>query len=82
MVKEYDEDRFVLLLGKVVRLEVRDDVLTPDGSLDVDKARPLLMTGSKKEMHYSTLKDIAQTDAFGAMFPDGRDPLANGPKNL
>lgn len=76
LVKEYDEDQFVLLLGRVLRLEVRDDVMSEDGSLDVARARPLLMTGSSKGMHFCTLKDLEKHEPFAAMFPDGRDPLA------
>jgi flavin reductase (DIM6/NTAB) family NADH-FMN oxidoreductase RutF len=72
----YSEDAYTLIMGKVVRLEVADSVLTPDGSLDLEKARPLFMTGSKKGMHYCTATDIKQFDDFGAMFPDGHDPLA------
>jgi flavin reductase (DIM6/NTAB) family NADH-FMN oxidoreductase RutF len=75
-VKEYEEDQFVLILGRVVRLEVDDSVLKPDRSLDIEKARPLMMTGSQKGMHFCTLKDLAHHEPFSAMFPDGRDPMA------
>ena len=76
LVKEYEEEAFVLLLGKVVRLEIRDDVLDEDGSLDVAKAKPLMMTGSGHGMNFCTVMDLARAEPFGAMFPDGRDPLA------
>jgi flavin reductase (DIM6/NTAB) family NADH-FMN oxidoreductase RutF len=75
-VKEYEEDKFVLILGRVLRLEVDSGVLKADGSLDTDKARPLLMTGSRKGIHFCTLKDLARHEPFSAMFPDGKDPLA------
>ena len=67
---------YLLVMGKVLHLEVDDAVLTPDHRLDPDKARPLMMTGSKKGMHYSTVTGLGEFDPFGAMFPDGRDPLA------
>ena len=67
---------YTLIMGKVVRLEVDDVYLTPDGRLDLQKAQPLMMTGGKKGMHYCTAADIDQSDPFGAMFPDGKDPLA------
>ena len=76
LVKEYEEEQFVLLLGRVLRLEVRDDLLTDDGSLDVEKARPLMMTGSGQGMNFCTLRDLDQHEPFSAMFPEGRDPLA------
>jgi hypothetical protein len=55
---------------------VDDIYLTPDGRLDLEKARPLMMTGGKKGMHYCTAADLDKSDSFGAMFPDGKDPLA------
>lgn len=74
--KTYEEKDYVLVMGNVIRLEVSDAVLTPDGSLDLDKARPLMMTGSRKGMHFSTLSDTGCYHPFGAMFSDGADPLA------
>lgn len=67
---------YLLIMGKVLHLEVDDAVLTDENRLDTSKARPLMMTGSKKGMHYSTIADLYQFDPFGAMFPDGHDPLA------
>jgi flavin reductase (DIM6/NTAB) family NADH-FMN oxidoreductase RutF len=76
LFKTYEEPNYVLVMGKVLRLEVADEVLNPDGGLDVHKDRPLMMTGSKKCMHFCTLTDIRAFEPFGAMFPDGGDPLA------
>ena len=76
LFKTYEEPNYVLVMGKVLHLEVKDEVLDPDGALDVNKARPLMMTGSNKGMHFSTLTDIESFESFGAMFPDGSDPLA------
>ena len=73
--KLYEEEDYVLVMGQVLRLEVDDAVLDEEGSLDNDKSRPLMMTGSKKGMRYGTIKDINQMDPFGAMFPDNVDPL-------
>jgi flavin reductase (DIM6/NTAB) family NADH-FMN oxidoreductase RutF len=53
LVKEYEEDKFVLILGRVLRLEVDDRVLNVDGSLNLEIAMPLMMTGSRKGMHSS-----------------------------
>ncbi|MGD9210101.1 MAG: flavin reductase family protein [Desulfobacteraceae bacterium] len=77
LVKEYQEDNYILIMGKVLRLEVIDEVLNKDGSLDLTKARPLMMTGSGKGMHFSSVVDIDYFESFGAMFPDGKDPLSN-----
>ncbi len=75
LFKEYVEPNYILIMGKVLRLEVDDEVLTPSGSLDLQKARPLMMTGSRSGMHFSTVIDINHFEPFGAMFVDGKDPL-------
>ena len=75
LFKEYTEPNYILVVGKVLRLEVADDVLSPDGGLNVHKARPLMMTGSRKGMHFCTLADIGHYEPLGAMFPDGEDPI-------
>ena len=73
--KEYLEPNYILVVGKVVRLEVADEVLTSEGYMDNAKARPLMMTGGNKGMNYCTISDIGRNDPFGAMFSDGKDPL-------
>jgi flavin reductase (DIM6/NTAB) family NADH-FMN oxidoreductase RutF len=78
LVKEFEEERYALIVGRVLRLEVADDVLKADGSLDIQKARPLLITGSKQGMHFCTLQDLGVSEPFSAMFPDGKDPFAEG----
>lgn len=75
LFKEYIENNYILIMGKVLRLEVVDEVLSSNGSLDLAKARPLMMTGSDNGMHFSTAADIDCYEPFGAMFPDGKDPL-------
>jgi flavin reductase (DIM6/NTAB) family NADH-FMN oxidoreductase RutF len=75
--KEFVESNYVLIVGKVLRLEVADEVLTPEGYMDNAKARPLMMTGGNKGMNYCTISDIGRNDPFGAMFSDGKDPLEN-----
>ena len=76
LFKTYEEPNYVLVMGRVLHLEVVDEVLNPDGGLDVHKAKPLMMTGSKKGMHFCTLTGIDTFEPFGAMFPDWEDPLA------
>ncbi|AXV37609.1 MAG: hypothetical protein CIT01_05060 [Methanobacterium sp. BRmetb2] len=74
---EYDKFPYTLIMGKVVHLEIEDDIYNgEDGTWDVEKAEPLMMTGSDKGMHFCTIRDIEKFEPFGAMFPDGKDPLA------
>ena len=74
--KLYEEESHVLILGRVVRLEADDRVTTPEGALDIVAARPLMMTGDNRGMHFCTPIDLDRSEPYGAMFPDGRDPLA------
>ena len=74
--KLFEEPHYILIIGKVVHLEMIDEICHSDGSWDVEKARPLMMTGSNNGMHYGTITDIRKNDPFGAMFPDGKDPLS------
>jgi flavin reductase (DIM6/NTAB) family NADH-FMN oxidoreductase RutF len=75
-VREYREQDYVLLVGKVLRMEVSDRVLDEEGKLDVDKAQPLMMVGSKQGMHFCTLRDIAKFEPLSAMFAGGQDPVS------
>lgn len=77
LFKEYVEPEYVLIMGTVLRLEVADHVLTTNGDLDIEKAKPLMMIGSKKGMHFTTLTQTRAFEPFGAMFPNGKDPLAD-----
>jgi flavin reductase (DIM6/NTAB) family NADH-FMN oxidoreductase RutF len=74
--KMFEETQYMLLMGKVVHLEVVDDIYRPDGSWDLEKAKPLMMAGSDTAMRYCTVTDTGKSDPFGAMFPDGKDPMA------
>ncbi len=73
--KEVEEPNYVLVIGKVLRLEVSDDVLDADGALDVERAAPLMVVGGKKGMRFCSAVDMDRFEPFGAMFPDGKDPL-------
>ncbi len=68
---------YILILGKVVNLEVNDEIYNPnDGSWDLEKAKPLMMTESDRGMHFCSVKDINHFEPYGAMFEDGKDPLS------
>jgi len=76
LFRTYEEENHVLLLGRVLRLEADDRVMTGEGALDLTKARPLMMTGSRKGIHFCVPADLGRHEPFEAMFPDGKDPLA------
>lgn len=77
LYKEYAEPQYVLIVGQVVHLEVADEVYLADGSLNLDRARPLMITGSNWGMKFCSVLDIQRFEPFGAMFPEGKDPLAS-----
>ena len=67
--------RIEWIMGKFARLEVADEALSEDGDPDTAKARPLMMTGTRKGMNFCTITNLSGFEPFSAMFPDGRDPL-------
>ena len=76
LFKLYEESSYILIMGKVVHLEVADEVYGEDGLCNVSKARPLMMMGADNGMHFCTVEEIGKFEPFGAMFPKGNDPLA------
>ena len=75
LFKLYEEAQYILIMGKILRLEVADDVLSEEGDLDNAKARPLMMTGTHKGMNFCKVTDLNRFEPFSAMFPDSKDPL-------
>ncbi|MBP2143527.1 flavin reductase (DIM6/NTAB) family NADH-FMN oxidoreductase RutF [Methanococcus voltae] len=76
LFKIYEEPTYDLIMGKVVNLEADDKYLKKDGSLDVEKAKPLFNVGDSTGMNFCTVNEIGTHEPFGAMFPDGKDPLS------
>jgi len=74
--KLIEEESYILIIGKVVHLEITDEIYRQDGSWDVEKAEPLVMTGSDTHMHYCTVTATGRNDPFSAMFPNHIDPVA------
>ncbi|HMA67144.1 MAG TPA: flavin reductase family protein, partial [Desulfosalsimonadaceae bacterium] len=68
--EEYEQSEHVLIIGKVLRLEADDNALTPEGRLDVEKTRPLMMTGAENGMHFSTVTNMNRFASFEAVFPE------------
>ncbi|WP_243683953.1 hypothetical protein [Methanosarcina barkeri] len=72
----YNGFPYALIIGKVVYLEMKDSAYNKEnGSWDVEKAKPLMMTGSDDGMHFCTVNDIGKFEPYGAMFKNGKDPL-------
>jgi len=73
--KEFKEENYSLVMGKVLRLEIVDGALDENLHLDPMAAAPLMMTGSKKGMHFCTIRETNGFEPFAAMFPSGVDPV-------
>ncbi|MCF8033495.1 MAG: flavin reductase family protein [Desulfarculaceae bacterium] len=74
--KQYVEKNYVLVVGQVLRLEVRDDLVNQRGGMDLAKAQPLLASLDREGMRWATARDLGKGEPYGAMFPNGQDPMA------
>jgi len=74
--RQYVEKSYVLVVGQVLRLEVRDDLVNQQGGLDLAKAQPLLASLDREGVRWATARDLGKGEPYGAMFPNGQDPLA------
>jgi flavin reductase (DIM6/NTAB) family NADH-FMN oxidoreductase RutF len=73
----YEGFPYVVIFGKVVHLEVKDDIYNKEeGFVNTDKAKPLMMIESDQGMHFCTVNDIGKFEPYGAMFKNGKDPIA------
>ena len=76
LVKQYIEKEYVLIVGRVKHFEIADQYLDDAGGLDPEKAQPLIMLLNGLGMRFTTVKEGGSFVPYGAMFPDGKDPLA------
>lgn len=74
--KQYVEKSYVLVVGQVLRMEVRDELVTEKGGLDLEKARPLLASLDKEGMRWATATSLGKGEPYAAMFPNGQDPIS------
>lgn len=74
--KQYVEKSYVLVVGRVLRMEMESSVVNERGGLDLGKARPLLASLDHEGVRWATATDLGKGEPYGAMFPGGRDPLA------
>jgi len=77
LVKQYVEKQYVLIIGRVVAFDMAEEFMDVDGGINPARAEPLMMLQNNLGMRFVTLKDIGRFEPYGAMFADGRDPLAH-----
>jgi len=78
LAKQYVEKSYVLVVGQVLRMEVAEGMVNQRGGLDLQRARPLLASLDREGVHWATAVDLGKGEPYGAMFPGGQDPLAQG----
>lgn len=66
LVQQIVEEKYVLLIGRVVHLEVSEGAVNERGLFDITKTKPLMISGLGKDQKFSTLDDI---DKFGLLSP-------------
>ena len=66
-----------VVIGKVVGIHIKDDVLTPEGRLDVRKIRPLCRLGY---MDYAVIDDFFEIQVTGPHSEENRKGLAGTAK--
>ena len=74
--RQYVEKEYVLLIGRVKHFEMDEHGTDANQGLDPATADPLMVLLNKNGMRFVTVRDTGRFEPYGAMFPDGRDPLA------
>ncbi|MDD4567383.1 MAG: flavin reductase family protein [Methanoculleus chikugoensis] len=68
LVEEITREKFALVIGEVVRLEVNDRHVTAQGNLDIDAARPLCMVCSNDGIRFAYPVDAGRFAPYSEMF--------------
>lgn len=68
LVEEICRENYVLVIGKVERLEVDDRFFTPDGEMDPAVAQPLCMLCGKSGMRFTYPAEGGEYRAYAEMF--------------
>ena len=76
LFRQYVEKEYVLVIGRVKHLELDERFMDEDQGLDPARAEPLMVLLNQSGMRFVTVRDTARFEPYGAMFPEGRDPLA------
>lgn len=77
LVRQYVEKEYVLIVGRVMDLEAKDEVLGAENGFDPNRANPLLACLNNRGIDFTTISETGRFETYGAMFPDGKDVLAH-----
>lgn len=76
MSEEIPRERFSLIIGRVVRLEVDDRFFDDDGEMDHERARPLMIMAGRRGLQFVRPVTAGRRAEYREMSPTGRDPAA------
>ncbi|NLB01184.1 MAG: flavin reductase family protein [Methanomicrobiales archaeon] len=68
LVEEITREKYALVIGKVVRLEVNDRYATAEGNMDLDAARPLCMVCDDNRIRFTYPVDAGRFALYSEMF--------------
>ena len=68
LVEEITREKYALVVGEVVHLEVSDRYATAQGNLDIDAARPLCMVCGNDEIRFTYPVDAGRFAPYSEMF--------------
>lgn len=68
LVEEITREKYVLVVGRVVHLEVNDRYATGEGNMDLDAARPLCMVCDDNGIRFTYPVDAGRFAPYSEMF--------------
>ncbi|WP_440955199.1 flavin reductase family protein [Methanosarcina sp. Mfa9] len=75
LVEEILREKFSLIIGKVVNLEVDESFFDEEGKMDFEKAKPLTCMLGPKGLTFTYPADAGKSAGYAEMFLAGKDPM-------
>ncbi|HIH69341.1 flavin reductase family protein [Methermicoccus shengliensis] len=73
-----EENKYSIIIGKIVRLEINDEYVNKNGDLDFEKAKPAVMICGNRGMYFTFPKWTGEFREYSEMFLNSKDPLSGG----
>lgn len=79
LVEEVMREKFSLIIGKVVNLEVDENFFDEEGRMDFEKAKPLSCVLGPRGLTFTSPKDAGKSADYAEMFLGGKEILGQRP---
>ncbi|AAM06691.1 TPA: flavin reductase family protein [Methanosarcina acetivorans] len=79
LVEEILREKFSLIIGKVVNLEVDEKFFDEEGQMDFEKAKPMSCVLGSKGLTFTCPKDSGKSADYSEMFLGGKEALSPKP---